>query len=412
MGLSSRMVRAMIAAGTTGALLSAGTAPSAAASRPAAAGGPWGQTDYNAAQSRANLTEHVLTPATVGRVRYLRGMASPVNPPGGSECENTSVVAPVLTGGGLYAVANHWLTKYDPATGRVLWRRRGPDRFFEELPEALSVADGLVVVGGLAVCDSASGPGGFVQAFRASTGAPVWSQGPGADVVQHMVVSGRYVVTSGDTASDGNVVAVTSLRTGAQVWSRTQDDCCLGLSLVVAGLVLSTASTDQNGHQELIANRIGTGRTAWTRPGTWVLQRGDTDAASGRHVYATNPAGIVAGLNPRTGKTSYVLPAAAQVLAAGPVRVYATCGSLGVCGYAAATGRRLWHTSPGFVPALAAEAGGVLYLDQGPALNIASGRTLATLWAGLTATSLAVGDGRIAVVTDPRVLDLYGLPGS
>jgi hypothetical protein len=77
-----------------------------------------------------------------------------------------------------------------------------------------------------------------------------------------------------------------------------------------------------------------------------------------------------------------------------------------------ATGRRLWHTSPGFVPALAAEAGGVLYLDQGPALNIASGRTLATLWAGLTATALAVGDGRIAVVTDPRVLDLYGLPGS
>jgi len=411
------MVTAMIAAGTTGALLSAGLAPQAAASRPAAAaaGGRWGQTDYNAAQSRANLTEHVLTRATVGRVRYLRGMASPVNPvnpPGGSECENTSVVAPVLTGGGLYAVANHWPTKYDPATGRVLWRRRGPDPFFEELPEALSVAGGLVVVGGLAVCDSASGPGGFVQAFRASSGAPVWLQGPGQGVIQHMVVSGRYVVTSGDTAADGNTVAVTSLRTGAQVWSRTQDDCCLGMSLVVAGLVLSTASTDQGVHQELIARRIGTGRTVWTRPGTWVLQRGDTDAASGRHVYATNPAGIVAGLNPRTGTTSYALPGAAQVLAAGPVRVYATCGSLGVCGYAAATGRRLWHASPGFVPAMAAEAGGVLYLDQGPALNIANGRTLATLWADVTATSLAVGDGRIAVVTDPRVLDLYGLPGA
>jgi hypothetical protein len=315
----------------------------------------------------------------------------------------------VLAGGGLYAVANLWLTKYDPATGRVLWRR-GPDPQFLALPLALSVADGLVVVGGLGDCNSGSSPGGFTEAFRASSGALVW--GHGLDIVQHMVVSGQYVVTSGDTPDDGNVVAVTSLRTGASVWFRAQDDCCTDLGLVVAGLVLSTESTDQNGDLELIARQIGTGRTVWTRPGAWGLQRGDTDAASGRHVYATNPAGIVVDLNPRTGQTSYVLPGAAQVLAVGPARVYATCGSLGVCGYATATGHLLWHASPGFVPALAAEAGGVLYLDQGLALNVANGRTLATLWTGLTATSLVVGDGRIAVVTDPRVLDLYGLPGS
>ena len=54
----------------------------------------------------------------------------------------------------------------------------------------------------------------------------------------------------------------------------------------------------------------------------------------------------------------------------------------------------------------------MLYLDQGDALDTATGKTLAALWGPSAATALAVGDGRIAVVTDPRIVDLYGLPGS
>lgn len=63
---------------------------------------------------------------------------------------------------------------------------------------------------------------------------------------------------------------------------------------------------------------------------------------------------------------------------------------------------------------IAAEADGVLYLGTGQALNAATGRVIKTLWSSsnsTTATALAVGDGRIAVVTEPRILDLYGLPG-
>jgi hypothetical protein len=59
---------------------------------------------------------------------------------------------------------------------------------------------------------------------------------------------------------------------------------------------------------------------------------------------------------------------------------------------------------------MAAEADGVLYLDQGVALNSSTGKTIAALWSG-GATGLAIGDGRIAVVTDPRVIDLFGLRG-
>jgi hypothetical protein len=55
----------------------------------------------------------------------------------------------------------------------------------------------------------------------------------------------------------------------------------------------------------------------------------------------------------------------------------------------------------------------VLYLDQGLALNTGTGATMATLWAGSQASALAVGNGRIAVVTAPagQVLKLYGLSG-
>jgi hypothetical protein len=51
-------------------------------------------------------------------------------------------------------------------------------------------------------------------------------------------------------------------------------------------------------------------------------------------------------------------------------------------------------------------------------LNTGNGHTLPTLWTGRSASSLAIGDGRIAAVTGPlpftktKVIDLYGLKGS
>jgi hypothetical protein len=45
--------------------------------------------------------------------------------------------------------------------------------------------------------------------------------------------------------------------------------------------------------------------------------------------------------------------------------------------------------------------------------NTATGEFLVQLWQPFSlATALVIGDGRIAAVTDPRIIDLYGLPGS
>jgi outer membrane protein assembly factor BamB len=180
------------------------------------------------------------------------------------------------------------------------------------------------------------------------------------------------------------------------------------VALVAAQLVISGGGCGT----PLTARNLATGAVIWSRSGTWQLWRGDTDAATGRHIYATNASGSVVSLNPLTGKTQYSLAGAANVLAVAGARVFATCGGSGVCGYSITSGRRQWNTQLGSAPQLAAAAGGVLYLDSGLALNTGTGKIMATLWAaGSLASGLAVGDGRIAVVSDGQVLELYGLPG-
>lgn len=388
----------------------AGTGAVAVSAAPASS--PWNQTDYNAAQSRANLTEKTLTPATVGGLRYLRGVASPLTLPGKQGCIENNIAAPVLTGGNMYAVTNGRLTKYNAATGSVIWRRV-PDPTFSRDFRALAVAGGLVVVGEL-YCDSESDPDGYIQAFNAFTGALVWSTSitpNGNGALTQMVVFGGYVVAAGASDGGGNVVSVRQLATGASVWDReTNQVCGPGAVLVVAQLVMST-NCDLNAAPSLAANNLATGAPVWSLPGAWQLQRGDLGGVAARHLYAINPSGTVVGVDPLTGKTQYSLAGATQVLAVDSGRVYADCGSLGVCAYSTAAGSRQWNAQPGSAPALAAEAGGVLYLDQGNALNTATGQTIISLWNTGKATALVIGDGRIAAVTDPRVLDLYGLKG-
>ncbi len=400
--------------GTALAALSGTVAAAGAAVQPASSA-QWSQTNYNAAQSRANLAEQTLTRATVGKIRYLRGMAFPPDNPNGGclfDSPGASAVAPVLTGGSAYAVTNGYLTKYDPATGAIVWRQN-PDPGFSTLYESLAVAGGLVVVGGLN-CGSVSGPQGFLWAFNTSTGARVWLRrmiyvgGASAGALDQLVVSGGLVVAVGDSAADGHVVAVHQLATGATAWYHV-DNCGIPVVLVVAQVVI-TRTCSNNNVSELAARKLATGALVWTRTGNWQLQRGDTDTTAGRHVFAIDPSGTVVSLDPLTGQTQYTLTQATSVLAVDNSQAYAACGT-GVCAYDSATGSLRWQVNPGFTPALAAEAGGVLYLDQGTALNTGNGQLLAVLWRG-TATWLAIGPSRIAVVTDPRVLDLYGLPGS
>ena len=406
--------RIMAAAGACGVIFAAGGATAATAAPnpavPAAASGSWSQTDYNAALSRANLNEQILLRTTVGKVRLLRSLTTSSS----ESCHLPAVVAPVLTGGRLYAVmANDRLTKYNPATGKVIWQV-APDPSFSTDFRALSVAGGLVVVGEQD-CGSVSAPRGLIQAFNAATGALVWSAPTphGRVPLQHMVVSGRYVIWGGESAETPSYVAVLRLTTGTIVWDSLLD-CGSGASTFVVAQRVISNGCDQSGAPTLTARTLGTGALTWSRPGTWGLQRGDTDAWTGRHLYAIDPSGTVVSLNPLTGKTQYQLARATNVLVVATARVFADCGALGVCAYSITSGSRDWNAQPGSATTLAASAGGVLYLGQGLALDTGTGKTLASLWAADSppAVALAVGNGRIAAATGypfTPALNLYGI---
>ncbi len=229
-----------------------------------------------------------------------------------------------------------------------------------------------------------------------------------------MVVPTGYVVTSAEGVF-GEIVAVRKLTTGAVVWSESTS--CSGdpNALVEAQLVMWVSYACTTGAPTLTARNLATGALAWSSSGAQQLQRGDTGLSAGHHLYATTPGGTIVALDPLTGKTQYSLAGATRVLAVDASRVYTDCGSLGVCAYSTTSGSRQWSAQPGYTAGLAAEAGGVLYLDNGDALNAATGQTIVRLWfvdvESPAATALAIGDGRIAAVTDRRVIDLYGLPG-
>jgi outer membrane protein assembly factor BamB len=374
---------------------------------------PWPQTNGNAAQSRVNLTEKVLTPAAMAKVGPLRGFLAPLRPRS-PYCGQQAIAAPVLAGGYVYAMTNYKLSKYNAATGRLIWRIN-PDPAFAPGTtihyDSLAVSGNLVIVGGDDSCATESEVSGFIFAFNASTGTLVWSANSPAEFgLAGAVVSGSYVVTAGTDLAYG--VAVFNLSNGKPVWGH--HDCGSNLPdlpLVVGRLVMSYGCDSQN-NEIIEADNLATGAAVWSLTGSWQLQSGDLGTAAGTHLYVTDPSGTVVDLNPRTGQVEYSLSQAVNVLAVGQFRVYATCGSQGesVCAYDIGTGALKWQfgsfTTP---PAFAAEATGVLYLDSGDILNSGTGQYITRIWS--PATAIAVGDGRIAVVSNPRILDLYGLPG-
>lgn len=379
-----------------------------AASRAAGERSPWYQTDAGAAGSRANLKENVLTPSTVAKAGFLRSMAAPPTPPG-SLCGDIGVVAPALVGGYLYAITNHTVSKYNAATGKLIWRRT-PDPKFDTSFDSLSVSpSGVVVVGGPG-CGSVSEPGSAFYAYNAASGKLLWSASP-SEGLDRAVVSGGYVVTAGSDAA-GSFFYVLSLSTGKTVWY-SNAGCIPSPSVpLVVGSLAMLYGCDKQGNATIEARNLNTGKLVWEKQqGGWVLQRGDF---GGTHLFAKDPAGAVVALDPQTGRPEYTLSQAVKVLAVDGSRAYAACGSKGqyACAYDVSTGALEWrNTRFAFTPDLAAEAGGVLYLNSfGVALNAATGQKIKSLPIE-GATSLAVGDGRIAAVSSTRVVDLFGLPG-
>ena len=384
-------------------------APVAASSRatPAASeSSPWYQTDYGAALSRANSSEHVLTTSAVPNVTYLRSLTAPPTPPG-AQCGPESIVAPALVGGYVYAITNSRLSKYDAATGQLIWRRTPDPTFFAEYQSLSVSSNGMVVVGG-AFCDSSSEPSSEFWAYNAATGKLVWSSI--GEALSQEVVSNGYVVAAGIDAA-GYFFEVLNLSDGKVAWSYVVSCMPYPTTPLVVGSLAMSHGCDSQGNPILEARNLSTGAVVWSLPDDWTFQRGNSTV---NIVFATDSAGAVMALNSLTGQTKYTLSGAVNMLAVDTTRAYATCGSTGqyVCAYSLSTGALEWQTTNATGTVLAAEADGVLYLDSGLVLNASTGQVTTTLYGySHAATALAVGDGRIAVVTDPRVLDLYGLPG-
>ena len=308
------------------------------------------------------------------------------------------------------------LSKYDPATGKLIWRVK-PVRGFVSDYQTLSYSDNLIVVGA-AGCESASEPGGVAVALNAATGARVWEGGNGAAAV----VGTSYVVTE-NTDAAGYQLSVLKLQDGTPVWSTTSCQASGSPVPVVVGLTVMVNGCNNQGDRVLLGRSLATGAVQWARLG-FVIQSGDLAGSAGKNFYATDPSRAVEDLNPMTGQMKYSLSGAARVLAVDASRVYASCAVRMVCAYDISADALDWKYTPflGRVT-IAAETDGVLYMNDGIALNAATGHVIKKIWEsityaspttfheGLPAGPIAVGDGRIAVVTDPRVLDLFGLKG-
>lgn len=409
-----RVCKALTVLALAASLGAIGISPSLASARSTTGTGGWTNTNANAADSRANLSEKVLTPSAVTKVKYLRSFTAPP-PRSAPVCGGgvRYVAAPLPSGGRLYAITSERLSKYNPATGSLIWRTKLSPYF---VAKSLAITSGLVIVGAIGCRSETGEPGGFIEAFNASTGASVWSGYGLSGLHQAVTVGTTYVVAYG-VDGGGSDTAVLNVNNGTLLWHSNGCGYASPNDPVVVGLMVMRENCDNQGNPDLEALNIATGTVKWSLPGFWQLQRGDLAGSSGSHLYVTDPSGTIEALNPQTGQEEYALSQAVNVLAVDSSRVYATCGSQGpyICAYNISTGALEWQNTqlpPVYQsPNLAAEADGVLYLGTGIALNAATGAVIKKLAIG-GATALAVGDGRIAVVSSPSVLDLFGLPGS
>src|SRR5215472_13230075 len=210
-----------VAAIMVGALAAAGGSPAAGELAARAAGtpagtmsSPWSQTDYNAAQSRANLAETILTRANVAQAVHLRAIT--IEPL--SQACSQQVDSLALPGGRVYVAGGGFVAKYDAATGHLLWRR-STIVASQDILDSIAVGDGLVVAGG-SQCGSASDPFGSIQAFNATTGKLAWTRPitPIQGELDTLAVSNGLVAAAGRSPGSGPQLSVRRIGTGALVW--------------------------------------------------------------------------------------------------------------------------------------------------------------------------------------------------
>jgi hypothetical protein len=391
------------------ATATAGPATTAAVRSHASPTGPaWSQTDANAAGSRSNRHERILTADTVaGLVRQHR-YAPPVDTAG--DCGAVGNSTPILTAGHVIEVSNDVLSTYDAETSKRLWSAT-LDASKTTTYNSIAAANGIVVVGG-EDCEPVSDPNGIEQAFNATTGHLLWHgfTSPFGGALQHMVVSGHYVVAVGDSEGSGSIVSVNNLLTGADVWFHPFGECGESSNLaVVDGKVIYSHCDADGANPVFEADDLATGTLDWSRAGAWSVERGDTDASTSRHLFAVGPDGNLFDMVPQTGAIRRHLQGATHALAVGRSRVFTTCNSSQICAYSLGDHSLQWSVSD--PSSLAAEAGGVLYLADGKLLRVRTGALIAIIGRHSQSNSLVVGNGRMARTHNERSLLVYGLPG-
>jgi len=124
-----------------------GVTPGVAASKGSYPG--WYDANATAAQSRANLIENVLSPSAVAKVKYLRSLVAPPITPSKGYCAGAGFSAPIPAGGYLYAVTSGKLSKYNPATGSLIWRDSPP--VFRTAPPGDFSYGSVVATGGVVI---------------------------------------------------------------------------------------------------------------------------------------------------------------------------------------------------------------------------------------------------------------------
>jgi outer membrane protein assembly factor BamB len=374
---------------------------------------PWPQGGHDAALSRANAGETSLTAATIGQARYLRSITTP--PQQGDNdvaCTEGVQTEPLLVGNTVYAVGEHRLTAHDVRTGALRWS------VTLDVARGVSTYTGLAHAGGRLLLASQDGcvtsdPAGSVDSYDAATGALQWRDAIAVgQPIDRLLVSGTTVVAAGASLGSGATVTALNLADGTVRWSRT--DMCLDVTrvAVVAGRVVYAAcDVDDPPNPRLLAVTLGTGATSWTKPGTWSVERGDSDQAGGtHHLYVGSSAGLV-DVNPANGATRYTIAGSAvRSLAVDATRVYVTCPA-GLCAHSRATGARLWSSATTGSLAATTVGSDIVVLPDGTVLRAGNGSVLRDLWTGPDARWLSLGAGYLASVTNERVVDLFGQPG-
>lgn len=293
------------------------------------------------------------------------------------------------------------ITASNDATGATLWSTppATPDTDYT----AIAVV-GTTLYAGSLDCGSASDPGGSLEARNASTGALLWQSGTTVGSLMTMVISGGHVIVDGDqSGQDQGGATVFNATTGATQW--TSSRCSLSRIDIVVGAVAIMGGCDASFNPTLEGRALTDGHLLWSRPGDWTPQRGDLDTTAGHDAYLLDPTGHLVDMNPLTGATRWSA-SIGSALAVDATRIYTQCSDTAVCAYTRTVPSLVWThaTAPGTVTV----AGTLAYLPDGEVLIAATGSPALAgeLWDG-NAKWVAVAAGRVLVVANPRIIDIY-----